>query len=181
MNDHPPSPETRGRANLDDGSNSRTSETVTVIDGQAVDPLPVDTERWRALAVAVLDAEGLGADVELSINFVDESAIAALNQQFLHHEGPTDVLAFPIDDEPGPAGMPRLLGDVVICPTVAERNAAGHAGAYADEIALLLVHGVLHLSGMDHADDDERVAMQARERELLVAYHGLPERDPWEG
>ena len=58
--------------------------------------------------------------------------------------------------------MPRLLGDVVICPRVAARNAPEHAGDYDDEIALLLVHGVLHLFGMDHADDDERLTMQTR-------------------
>lgn len=180
MNDHPPSPETRGRARLDDGSNpAANGASVTVIDHQSVDPLPVDAARWHALAVAVLDAEGIGPDLELSISFVDEAAIAELNQRFMHHDGPTDVLAFPIDDEPTAADVPRMLGDVVICPTVAERNAPDHAGAYDDEIALLLVHGVLHLSGMDHADDDERATMQARERRLLADHHGGLARDPW--
>ena len=61
--------------------------------------LPVDTERWRALAAAVLRSAGLGADVELSVLFVDEAAMADLNERFMNHEGPTDVLAFPIDDD----------------------------------------------------------------------------------
>jgi len=152
---------------------------VAVLDEQAEPARPLDADRWRALALAVLGDEGLGPDVELSVTFVDEAAIAALNEQYLHHDGPTDVLAFPIDDEPSPPGVRRLLGDVVICPAVAERNAPEHAGSVDDEIALLLVHGVLHLAGMDHADDDERVAMQARERTLLAAHHGPLARDPW--
>ena len=64
-----------------------------------------------------------------------------------------------------------LLGDVVICPAVAIRNAADHAGTYDDELALLIVHGILHLMGMDHEDDDEAEAMEARERELLGKFH----------
>ena len=99
-------------------------------------------------------------------------------------DGPTDVLAFPIDDPiesgrwpdrrpPAPivdlrsSGAPMLLGDVVMCPAVAARQAPDHAGTYDDELALLVVHGVLHVLGMDHAEADEAAAMQARERELL--------------
>jgi probable rRNA maturation factor len=183
VNDHPPSPQTRRRESLDAGSTPPPEPaTVLVTDEQAPDggPLPVDAARWRSLASAVLSSAGLGADVELSVLFVDEAAMADLNERFMGHEGPTDVLAFPIDDEePLGDGMPRLVGDVVICPRVASRNAPDHAGSYDDEIALLLVHGALHLLGMDHADDDERVAMQARERELLAAHHGPLARDPW--
>ena len=99
-------------------------------------------------------------------------------------QGPTDVLSFPIDDEPiragvlpmraapgpgrsrPPTGRRLLLGDVVICPTVAARNAAEHAGTYDDEIALLVVHGILHLLGMDHEDDEEAERMERREQQL---------------
>ena len=84
--------------------------------------------------------------------------------------GPTDVLSFPLDPDPGPEPSLRLLGDVVICPAVALRNAAGPAG-YEGELALLVVHGVLHVLGMDHADPEEAATMQARERELLDRYH----------
>ncbi len=65
-----------------------------------------------------------------------------------------------------------LLGDVVICPAVAARNAPEHAGSYDDEMALLVVHGVLHVLGMDHAEPDEAEAMRAREAELLARFHG---------
>ncbi|HUC14258.1 MAG TPA: rRNA maturation RNase YbeY, partial [Acidimicrobiales bacterium] len=128
---------------------------------------PVDTLRWVHLAEAVLEEEGLSGDAELSVLFVDEPAIAELNSRFLGNDGPTDVLAFPIDEEPVESGrspdsggtgpgmpsepedVPVLLGDIVICPAVAFRNAPEHAGNYDDEVALLVVHGLLHLMGMD--------------------------------
>lgn len=147
---------------------------------------PVDPPRWAALAEAVLRSEGVRGDAELSVLFVDETAIAALNSRFLGHEGPTDVLSFPIEDDPvgsgrnpdsggtGPGWLPpdddaapTLLGDVVICPAVAHRQAPQHAGSYDDEIALLLVHGILHLLGMDHEAEDEAIVMERREQELL--------------
>ena len=150
---------------------------------------PVDTIRWIRLAEAVLADEGVRGETEVSLLFVDEGAIADLNSRFLGREGPTDVLAFPIDDEPVESGRspdsggsgpgftsepeeaPTLLGDVVICPAVAERNAPDHAGSYEDELALLVVHGLLHILGMDHDDPDEAEAMEARERELLAKHH----------
>ena len=150
---------------------------------------PVDTLRWARLAEAVLAAEGVRGDAEVSLLFVDETAMAELNQRFLGHSGPTDVLAFPIDDDvyegarsadslgpgpsadPEPAEMPTILGDVVLCPAVARRNAPTHAGTYDDELALLVVHGLLHLLGMDHAEREEAEVMQKREQELLDRFH----------
>jgi probable rRNA maturation factor len=161
---------------------------------------PVDLARWRELARRVLDdagvpAAGRGGAVEVSLLFVDEAAIASLNERFLGRKGPTDVLAFPIDDEPvdlarrgasgrgaggdqGPGraldeegALPFLLGDVVICPAVARRNAAGHTGTYEDELALLVVHGLLHLLGMDHERDEEAEVMEAAEQRLLGVHH----------
>jgi probable rRNA maturation factor len=118
--------------------------------------------------------------------------MADLNKRFRNEEGPTDVLAFPIDEDavesgrspdsggtgPGastsePPTVPLVLGDVVVCPRVAARNAPGHAGTYDDELALLVVHGILHLLGMDHVDDAEAKAMERRERELLDRFHRL--------
>jgi probable rRNA maturation factor len=132
---------------------------VTVVGRDDQGDAPVDVERWAALATAVLDDED--AEGELNLLFVDEAAMAELNQQHLGHEGPTDVLSFPID---GPdAGPDGLLGDVVVCPAVARRQAPEHAGTYEDELALLVVHGVLHVLGHDHAEDDEAAVMRARE------------------
>jgi probable rRNA maturation factor len=149
----------------------------------------VDVDRWVALAHDVLVAEGVQGDAELSLLFVDEATIAELNHRFMDAKGPTDVLAFPIDDpavagrwpddsttgpdreEPDPGDLPLLLGDVVVCPAVAERQAPAHAGSYEDEMALLVVHGILHVLGHDHAEPDETAVMQARERELLDRFH----------
>ena len=150
---------------------------------------PVDTGRWVRLARDVLAAEGVKDGAELSMLFVDETSMADLNRRFRGREGPTDVLAFPIDEDvfeggrfpdsggPGPGvddepdEMPVLLGDVVVCPAVAARQAPEHAGSYDDEMALLVVHGILHLLGMDHAEGDEAEAMERRERELLDLFH----------
>jgi probable rRNA maturation factor len=85
--------------------------------------------------------------------------------------GPTDVLAFPVDDPAMvPDGIPVLLGDVVVCLSVAARQAPTHAGDYDSELSLLIVHGVLHLLGHDHAEPAETEAMQARERLHLARY-----------
>ena len=166
---------------------------------------PVDPGRIGELAERVLSDRGIRGDAELTVLFVDEGAIGSLNQRFLGRTGPTDVLAFPIEDgedltgplaPPGsplfagtgpgrrPAGLPGdeddvltggdvplLLGDVVICPEVAHRNAPEHTGSYDDEIALLVVHGILHLLGLDHDDEREAEQMEALEQELLERHH----------
>lgn len=137
---------------------------VVARDDQSTEP--VDVDRWAELATAVLTAEGEAG--ELNLLFVDESAMAVLNQEHMGQEGPTDVLSFPIDG-PG-AGPDGLLGDVVVCPAVARRNAADHAGSYADELALLVVHGVLHVLGHDHAEDDEAAVMRAAEVAHLARF-----------
>ena len=74
--------------------------------------------------------------------------------------------------------MPLLLGDIVICPEVAVEQAPTHAGTVEDEMALLVVHGVLHILGWDHDTVDKTVAMQAREREILTAHHWNGEVPP---
>jgi len=153
---------------------SPTSTPVGVVasdEQAAADAVVVDVERWATLAAAVLDAEG--AVGELTLTFVDRDEIAALNAEHLGKDGPTDVLSFPLDDDDEPAlpGVPVLLGDVVVCPAVAVEQAAGHAGTADDEVALLVVHGVLHVLGHDHAETDETASMRARELALLEAHH----------
>jgi probable rRNA maturation factor len=148
--------------------------TIEVVVDDAQDARPVDVDRWSRLAQDILVAEGIVGDAELSLRFVDEGEIATLNAAHLSHEGPTDVLSFPIEDDPyaGPVigAAPMLLGDVVICPEVAYRNAPGHAGSYDGELGLLIVHGILHLLGFDHENDAEADAMEAREQVLLEAH-----------
>ncbi len=151
----------------------------------------MDVARWASLARDVLDSQGVRDDIEVSVLFVDEPTIAELHERFLGKTGPTDVLAFPIDEEAdrggrspdeggtGPGGglpsdvddVPLILGDVVVCPTVAARNAVDHGVGLDDEIALLVVHGLLHLLGMDHMADADADAMEQRERDLLDRFH----------
>jgi probable rRNA maturation factor len=150
----------------------------------------VEVDALTRLAEGVLREEGVRGACELSLYFVDEESIAELNERFMGADGPTDVLAFPIDDdlpESGrapdagtsgpdrppiePSEVPLLLGDVIVCPSVAARNAEEHQRAVRDELALLVVHGILHVLGMDHADEEETAVMQARERELLDLLH----------
>jgi probable rRNA maturation factor len=149
---------------------------------------PIAVTRWAQLSQQVLAARGVKGETEVSLLFVDEEAMAALNEQFLGKSGPTDVLSFPIEDEPGPTGRSpdlggsgpgvtpeegalTLLGDVVICPAVAARNAVEHEVSFEDEVALLVVHGLLHLLGMDHEVDAEAERMEALERQLLARFY----------
>lgn len=148
--------------------------------------IAVDLDRLVKLAQDVLEERKVKGDCELAITFVDEVAIAELNEQFLGEKGPTDVLAFPIDDElvetgrspdsgttgpdrpePEPGDVPLLLGDVMVCPTVAAANATEHGRTTDEELALLVVHGILHVLGMDHADPDEEKAMFSLQEDLL--------------
>lgn len=150
----------------------------------------IDVARWHQLAKNVLIAEGVRGAAELTLMFVPESAIAGLNEKYMGKTGSTDVLSFPLDAvdavrTPGPGAfsrgpdksnidlndLPVLLGDVVVCPVVAERQSATHAGNIDDEVALLVTHGVLHVLGYDHDQDGDAKKMQSRERELLELHH----------
>jgi probable rRNA maturation factor len=127
---------------------------------------PIDLDRWQTLAIEVLWAEGATGELTL----VDRAEIAELNAAHMAKDGPTDVLSFPLDDEPL-ADVPIMLGDVVISPAVAADQFASHAGTLDDELALLVVHGILHVLGHDHAAPEEDAAMRARELEHLSARH----------
>jgi probable rRNA maturation factor len=135
---------------------------------------PLDLDRWMQLARDVLVDEGIGIG-ELTLLFVDEQTIADLHDVHMGDAAPTDVLSFPLDAESAMGAsideVPLLLGDVVVCPAVASRNAHDHAGTVNDELALLVVHGVLHILGHDHAEPEEEKRMQSRERELLERHH----------
>lgn len=141
-----------------------------VVDDQQAEVV-IDASRWAELARRVLVDEGAAG--ELTLTFVTRDEIAALNAEHMGVDGPTDVLSFPLDavDDAPLAGEPVLLGDVVVCPSVAAVNAPDHAGTVDDELALLVVHGCLHVMGYDHAEPGETRVMRARELELLVAHH----------
>jgi probable rRNA maturation factor len=118
---------------------------------------PIDQDGLIALARDTLRAEGVER-AELSVSFVDEEEMADLHVRFMGEEGPTDVLSFPLGDVD--EGGIRLLGDVVIAPSVAARN---HPDDPEAELRLLLVHGILHVLGYDHEEEGERAEMWARQ------------------
>ena len=138
----------------------------------------IETERWRKLAQQALTTESI-TEGELSIFFVDERSMASLNEAHMGKTGPTDVLAFPIDGPESVEGQkatgkdqpPQLLGDIFICPAIARKNAEEDGKIFENEVALLVIHGVLHILGHDHAKDEEKKIMQQRERILLADHH----------
>ena len=136
--------------------------------------VPVDEAEIVALARHVLDAMRVHAQAELSIVLVDEAAMEQLHIQWMDEPGPTDVLSFPMDElRPGrddEEPEPGLLGDVVLCPEVA-RKQARHAGhSTEEELLLLTTHGILHLLGYDHVEPEDEKAMFALQRKLLLTF-----------
>lgn len=135
----------------------------------------VGVDDLHSLAGLVLREEGYPDDAEVTLLFVSEGEMSSYNQRFLDREGPTDVLAFPVEDllpgvvpEVDPQGPPLMLGDVVVAPAYVRRQAAEYGVSYEDEMALMVTHGILHLLGYDHIDDTDAERMESRERELLA-------------
>lgn len=130
--------------------------------------LAFDEVTLSALARHTLTEEEVDEGAELSLLFVAADHIKKLNNRFAGDDFATDVLAFPMmeDEEEGSL----LLGDVVICPTVAEKNAAELGHALQDELAALVVHGTLHLLGYDHKKDNDKEKMDTRSREILSSF-----------
>jgi probable rRNA maturation factor len=135
------------------------------------DPEPLALEAFERLGEFVLGLEEVPAMAELSIALVSVDEMAHLNEQYRGVAGPTDVLSFGCD-EPCAADSdePITLGDVIIAPEVAEKQAAELGTTVEAELNLLLVHGVLHLLGYEHDADEAAAAMQAREAALLAAW-----------
>jgi probable rRNA maturation factor len=131
----------------------------------------VEVRDLATLARFVMDRMRVHPLAELCIKAVDEDTIAALNEQWMDKPGPTDVLAFPMDElRPGLVNEEPeegVLGDLVLCPAVAERQAAQAGHSTAAEVELLTVHGILHLLGYDHAEPEEHAEMFGLQAELL--------------
>jgi len=127
----------------------------------------------------VMDKMHVHPLAELCIKVVDEATIAELNEQWMEKEGPTDVLAFPMDElRPGLVNEEPeegVLGDLVLCPAVAARQAKDAGHSVRDEVDLLTVHGILHLLGYDHADPEEHAEMFGLQAELLTQWQGVHE------
>ena len=136
----------------------------------------VDGERVSALARFVLDALKVHPQAELSVLAVDVATMSSLHEQWMDEEGPTDVLSFPMDElRPGnddEEPEPGLLGDVVLCPAVAAKQAAAAGHSTEEELDLLTTHGILHLLGYDHAEPDEEREMFGLQARLLAEWVG---------
>ena len=134
----------------------------------------VDESRILALASFALDAMHVSPDADVAILLVDEGAMEALHVQWMDEPGPTDVLSFPMDElRPGTEDMPApagLLGDIVLCPQVAETQAVAAKHSTMDELVLLTTHGLLHLLGFDHAEPDEEREMFGLQKDLIVGF-----------
>ncbi len=134
----------------------------------------VDTERLTQLATFALDALRIHPEAELSIVLVDEDTMSAYHERFMGEPGPTDVLSFPMDelrapepDEEPPLG---LLGDIVLCPKVTAAQAASMGRTPEEEADYLLIHGLLHLLGHDHAEPDEKKVMFDLNDKIIAAW-----------
>ena len=134
-----------------------------------------------ALAEFVIRSEGKPETCEASISFVTDEAIHQLNREYRGIDRPTDVLSFECDNVQDDfatftpvAEEVYELGDIVIAPDIAQRQAPEYGLSFADEMSLLITHGLLHLCGYDHMDEGEALVMEARERELLSEFWGRP-------
>ncbi|GAB3245869.1 rRNA maturation RNase YbeY [Arthrobacter pigmenti] len=135
-----------------------------------------DDEQLSRLGRYVLDQLHVHPQAELSIILVDTDAMEKLHIEWMDEPGPTDVLSFPMDElRPGIPGNPSsagVLGDVVLCPAVAEEQAAAAGHSTGDELLLLTTHGILHLLGYDHEEPEEKREMFALQRQLLSGFTG---------
>jgi probable rRNA maturation factor len=134
----------------------------------------IDEAALQRLATYCLDAMRVHPDAEIALVLVDEAAMEQLHVQWMGEPGPTDVLSFPMDElRPGnddvitPAGV---LGDVVLCPQVAEVQAEGAGHSTMDELLYLTAHGILHLLGFDHAEPEEEKEMFSLQKDLIIGF-----------
>ncbi len=134
----------------------------------------IDGTEFSDLVQYVLAALHVSPAAEVAILFVDPDPMEALHKRWLGLPGPTDVLSFPMDElRPGTAGKPSatgMLGDIVICPEVAAKQAERAGHSVEEEMLLLATHGILHLLGYDHADEEEERVMFGLQRKLLLTF-----------
>ena len=151
--------------------------TIEITNESGVD---VDETVLLRLTEHNLDELNVSADADVAILLVDEGAMEALHVQWMDEPGPTDVLSFPMDElRPGTQEQPTppgLLGDIVLCPQVAETQAQAAKHSTLDELILLTTHGTLHLLGFDHAEPAEEREMFGLQRELIASFQATERR-----
>jgi probable rRNA maturation factor len=135
-----------------------------------------DTNRIKSLADFSLRSLGIHPESELSISLVDMEEMSSLHMRWLDESGPTDVLSFPMDElKPNSSSDgPGILGDIVLCPEYAKKQAVEIGHSLQAELEVLLVHGVLHLLGFDHRENDEKTMMFSRQDEILREWRSRP-------
>lgn len=135
----------------------------------------IDLDRVQALAIHVRDELKLHPMVDVGIIFVDEEPMTELHIKWMDEPGPTDVLSFPMDElRPGSDLVPSpegVLGDIVICPQVAAKQAEAAGHETINEVLLLATHGMLHLVGFDHAEPEEEKEMFGLQRQFLDTFY----------
>ena len=136
--------------------------------------LEADSPGLVRLATFALDQLRIHPQAELSVLLVDEDTMSSYHEKYMGEPGPTDVLSFPMDElrPPGDEDEPPvgLLGDIVLCPAVTDRQAREHHRTASAEAEYLLVHGILHLLGYDHADEAERTEMFGLKDKIIAAW-----------
>lgn len=161
---------------------------ISVFGSDEQKDVDIDVSRYVKLARLVLAREHVMGTCEMSLIFCDEEVISRLNKEYMDEDGPTDVLSFPVDEDlvgsgrnpdiggrgPGVPSedndVPSLIGDVFIYAKKALDQSREHGVSFDEEIALLVVHGTLHLLNYDHYDEEEREEMQLRERVILEEF-----------
>jgi len=132
--------------------------------------VPLDEHRLVSLTRLAAAEEGIDPRAEVTVLLVERPAMASLKERWLGEPGPTDVLAFPMDEQV-PEDEPYILGDIVICPEVAQEQAGAADRHVREEVDLLLVHGFLHLCGYDHVRPQDARSMRHRERKILSEFY----------
>ncbi len=148
--------------------------SIDVLNESGDVPSPVSEQELHDLAAYVLRELNVHPRAEMAITLLDEEAMAALHTQWMDLPGPTDVMSFPMDElRPGnddETSTDGVLGDVVLCTSVAGTQAAAAGHSVEDEMLLLLTHGILHLLGFDHAEPQDEQEMFDLQRTLLLTY-----------
>jgi len=155
------------------GTNQRKGPSVSV-ELTNESGFAVDEESLQAVTMHAMASMKVHPDADVAIVLVDENAMADLHLQWMDEPGPTDVLSFPMDElRPGLEGddaAEGILGDIVLCPTVAQKQAEAAGHSVMDELHLLTVHGMLHLLGFDHAEPEEEKEMFSIQGEILRSF-----------
>lgn len=136
----------------------------------------IDLDAVHSLTAHVCEQMRIYPDADVFVRFVEEGPMEELHLEWMDLDGPTDVMSFPMDElRPGDDAEPGVLGDIVVCSAVAAEQAAAAGHSTMDEVLLLVTHGLLHLMGYDHADEEEKAEMFGLQRRLLLTHFAARE------